>query len=55
MYKYFTRDVNSHCVLEWKSKGLSGQSIKSPSATSNFLDLSLDYFGTKTVKFSEAV
>ena len=53
MYNFFTRAVDFDCVLEWKSKGLFDESIKSPSAPSNFLDLSLNYFGTKIrVKFS---
>ena len=30
MYRYFKRVVNSDYILEWKSKGLSDESIKSP-------------------------
>ena len=44
---YFIRLVNSDCVLDWKCKGTSDESIKSPSIPSNFPDPSLDYFGTK--------
>ena len=44
---YFIRLVNSDCVLDWKYKGTSDESIKSPSIPSNFPDPSLDYFGTK--------
>ena len=47
MYRYFKRVVNSDFILEWKSKGLSDESIKSPSAPHNFLNLSLNYLGTK--------
>ena len=38
---------NSDYVLSWKSKGLSTESITSPSAPSNFLNPSLKYLGTK--------
>ena len=45
--------VNSDFVLEWKSNRLCDESIKSPSAPSNFLDPSLNYCCTKTrEKFS---
>ena len=37
MYRSFERIVNSDYVLEWKSKGLSDESTKSPSAPNNFL------------------
>ena len=53
MYRYFKRVVNSDYILEWKSKGLSDESIKSPSAPHNFLNPLLNYSGTKiTVRFS---
>ena len=53
MYRYFKRVVNSDYILEWKSKVLPDESIKSPSAPPNFLNLSLNYLGTKTkVRFS---
>ena len=48
MYRYFQRVVNSDYILEWKWKGLSDESIKSLSASHNFLNLSLNYLGTKT-------
>ena len=55
MYKYFKRIVNSDYVLEWKSKGLSDESIKSPCAPNNFLNLKLSYYGNKMkVIFSES-
>ena len=47
MCRYFKRVVNSDYILKWKSKGLSDESIKSPSALHNFLNSSLNYFGTK--------
>ena len=53
MHKYFKRLSNTDYVLEWKFKGLSDESVKSPSAANNFLDHSLDYFGDKIrVKFN---
>ena len=48
MYRYLKRAVNSDYVLEWKSKELSGGSIKSPSESHNFSNPSLNYLGTKT-------
>ena len=55
MYKYFKRIVNSDYVLEWKSKGLSDESIKSPCAPNNFFNLKLSYYGNKMkVIFSES-
>ena len=47
MYRYFKRVVNSDYILEWKSKALFGESIKSLSAPHNFLNPSLHYLGTK--------
>ena len=53
MYRYFESFFNSDYVLEWKSTGLSDESIKSPSVPSNFLTQSLDYYGGKIrVRFS---
>ena len=49
MYRYFKRlSITNNYILSWKSKRLSDGSVKSPSAPNNFLNLSLDYFGTKT-------
>ena len=39
MCRYFKRVGNSDYILEWKSKGLSEESIKSPSAPHNYLKL----------------
>ena len=53
MYTYFKRVVNSDYIFQWKSKGLSGESIKSLSAPPNFLNPSLNYLGAKRrVRFS---
>ena len=53
MYRYFKRVVNSYCILEWKSKALSDENIKSPSARHNFLNSSLNSLSTKTrVRFN---
>ena len=52
MYRYFKTDSSYHILL-WKSKGLSNESIKPPSAPNNFLTPSLNYLGTEIrVKFS---
>ena len=40
-------NTNDH-FLSWKSKGLSDESIKSPSTSNNMLNPLLDYVGTKT-------
>ena len=53
MYIYFKRITNADYISSWISEGLSGESIKPPSAPNNFLTPSLNYLGTKTrVKFS---
>ena len=40
-------------VLSWKSKGLSAESIKPPSTSTNSLTPVLNYYGTKTrVRFT---
>ena len=48
MHGYFNRVVNSDYILEWKSKGLSDEAIKSRSAPHNFLNPLLEYLGTET-------
>ena len=40
-------DIFHDYILQWKSKGLSDESIKSPSAPHNFPNLSLNYLDTK--------
>ena len=39
---------NTDYVLSWKSKGLSDETIKSPSTSDNSLAPSLSYYDTKT-------
>ena len=53
--RYFkTVSANDSNILSWKSKGLSDESIKSPSTSNKMLNPSLDYVGTKIrVKFKE--
>ena len=48
-YRYFktVSNTNDH-ILSWKSKGLSGESIKPPSTTNNILNPLLGYVGNKT-------
>ena len=48
MDRYFKSIGDSDHISEWKFKGLSNESIKSPSAPNNILDPSLDYIGIKT-------
>ena len=38
---------NSDCILSWKSKGLSAESITPSPAPNNFLNPSLNYLGSK--------
>ena len=47
MSEYFKRVVNSVYILEWKSKWLSDESIKSGSEPNNFLNLKLSCYGNK--------
>ena len=55
MCRYLKGVDNSDSVLEWKSKGLSDESIKSPSAPDNFLNPTVSYYGNKMgVIFSES-
>ena len=45
--------TNTNCVSSWKSKGLSSESIKTPTTSDNSLTPALNYYGTKTrVKFT---
>ena len=53
MHRYIKRVVNSYYILKWKSRGLSNERFKPPSASHVFLNPSLNYFGTKTrVRFN---
>ena len=46
--KYFKLIANTSYVSLWKSKGLSCESIKSPTTSDNSLTPELNYYGTKT-------
>ena len=51
--KYFKVITNTDYVSSWKSKGLSAESIKPPTACDNSLTPAQNYYGTKTrVKFT---
>ena len=53
MYRYFKMITNTNYVSSWKSKGLSGESIKTPRTSDNSLTPELSCYGTKTrVKFT---
>ena len=45
VYKYFKIISNSVYISEWKSKGLSDESIKPPKTTNNVLTPQLNYYG----------
>ena len=50
--KYFKVITNTDYFSSWKSKGLSAESIKLPTASDNSLTSALSFYGTKTrVKF----
>ena len=50
--KYFKVITNTDYFSSWKSKGLSAESIKLPTASDNSLTPTLRFYGTKTrVKF----
>ena len=48
MYRYFKKINNTDHILLYRSKGLSGESIKPPVTFYNSLAPSLNYIGTKT-------
>ena len=53
MYRYFKVITNTDYISSWKSKGLSDESIKPPTASNNSINPALNYYGTKTrVKFT---
>ena len=50
--KYFKLIASTDYVSSWKSKGLSAETIKSPSTSDNSLTPAVSYYGSKTrVKF----
>ena len=58
MGKYFKLNSVANAadyVLSWQSKGLSNESIRSPTTSDNSLNPELNYYGTKTgVKFTKS-
>ena len=42
-YRYFKTVTNSNYILSWKSKGLSAESIRSPTTSDNSLNPELSY------------
>ena len=52
VYKNFKSIANSDHISAWKSKGLSGESVKPLAASNNSLTPALNYFSTKPrIKF----
>ena len=45
--KYIKLNGNTLYILSWQSKGLSSESVTTPSIINNFLNPSLNYLGTK--------
>ena len=53
LYRYFKLIPNKKYISEWKSKGLSDESIKPPTASDNSLSPLIDCLGNKTrLKFN---
>ena len=44
VYRYFKTVTNTNYVLEWKSNGLSAESIKPPTTSDNSLTPQLSYY-----------
>ena len=47
MYRYFKMITNTDYISSWKYKGLSAESVKSPTTSDNSLTPALSYYGTK--------
>ena len=55
VYRYLKLIANTKDISEWKSKGLSDESIKHPTTSDNSLSPLIDHFGNKTrLKFNES-
>ena len=52
MSKHFKVANNRNCVPEWKSKGISDESIKPPATTDKFLNPLLVYDNRFKLKFN---
>ena len=48
LYRYFKIITNTGYILSWKSKGLSDESIKSPTTSDNSLNPELSYYEYKS-------
>ena len=56
VYKYFKFITGTTYISSWKSKGLSDESIKSPTTSDNSLALLIGYYDYNiTVKFSGSI
>ena len=56
VYKYFKFITGTTYISSWKSKGLSDESIKSPTTSDNSLTLVIGYYDYKiTVKFNGGI
>ena len=54
MYRYFKVIANAKNISEWKSKGLSDESIKPPSTSDTSLSPLINYLDNKVrLKFNE--
>ena len=54
MYRYFKVIANAKNISEWKSKGLSDESIKPPSTSDTILSPLINYLDNKVrLKFNE--
>ena len=55
MQRYFKVIANTNYISEWKSKGLSDETIKPPATSDNSLFALIDYLGNKIrLKFNGA-
>ena len=55
MDRFYKKIVNTYRTSEWKSKGLSDESIKAPTTSDNSLTPGLNCIGNKVrVKFVES-
>ena len=47
MGRYIIKIVNTYCISEWKSKGSSDESVKSPTTSDKIYFPWLNYIGNK--------
>ena len=48
MYRYFKKTSNTDFISSWKSKGISDEIVKPPTASDKSLAQGLSYIGNKT-------